>query len=265
MTFSEQIVYGMFRPGKYKELLDLKKGRSVAYVIVMMLVLGIVGFLIPVSATVAGFGGFTELFEKKMAPITYEEGTMSIERPFSLNLGTVKVVINTEKDHVTEERVKAPGAYVAFGAKFVNLYISAGGKVDDFGGYKLTDIFPPRLDNQTLVRAVPYIYVIYEAAQGDTARAVAAWNRSYAVQAVPYWVSFAVLGVTSTGGWIAIILKGVLPLKKVWVLAAPLLIAGIGFLLEWSLPLPFNGFSSGFESLGWIIMFIGGIQAVKKG
>ena len=29
--------------------------------------------------------------------------------------------------------------------------------------------------------------VIYEAAQGDTARAVAAWNRSYAVQAVPYW------------------------------------------------------------------------------
>ncbi len=159
MTFSEQIVYGMFRPGKYKELLDLKKGRSVAYVIVMMLVLGIVGFLIPVSATVAGFGGFTELFEKKMAPITYEEGTMSIERPFSLNLGTVKVVINTEKDHVTEERVKAPGAYVAFGAKYVNLYISAGGKVDDFGGYKLTDIFPPRLDNQTLVRAVPYIYV----------------------------------------------------------------------------------------------------------
>ena len=107
--------------------------------------------------------------------------------------------------------------------------------------------------------------VIYEAAQGDTARTVAAWNRSYAVQAVPYWVSFAVLGVTSTGGWIAIILKGVLPLKKVWVLAAPLLIAGIGFLLEWSLPLPFNGFSSGFESLGWIIMFLGGIQAVKKG
>jgi len=107
--------------------------------------------------------------------------------------------------------------------------------------------------------------VIYEAAQGDTARAVAAWNRSYAVQAVPYWVSFAALGVTSTGGWIAIILKGVLPLKKIWVLAAPLLIAGIGFLLEWILPLPFNGFSSGFESLGWIIMFLGGIQAVKKG
>ena len=107
--------------------------------------------------------------------------------------------------------------------------------------------------------------VIYKAVHGDVARAVAAWNRSYAVQAVPYWVSFVVLGIASTGGWIAIALKGVLPLKKVWALAAPLLVAGIGFLLEWILPLPFNGFSSGFESFGWIVMFLGGVQAVKKG
>ena len=107
--------------------------------------------------------------------------------------------------------------------------------------------------------------VIYEAAQGDTARAVAAWNRTYAVQAVPYWVSFIVLGIASTGGWIAIILKGVLPLEKIWALAAPLLITVIGFLLEWILPLPFNGLSSGFESFGWIVMFLGGMQAVKKG
>ena len=107
--------------------------------------------------------------------------------------------------------------------------------------------------------------VIYEASQGDTARAVSAWNRSYAVQAVPYWVSFVVLGIASTGGWIAVVLKGVLQLKKTWVLAAPLLIAGIGFLLEWILPLPFNGFAAGFESFGWIVMFLGGIQAVKKG
>ena len=106
--------------------------------------------------------------------------------------------------------------------------------------------------------------VIYEAAQGDTARAVAAWTRSYAVQAIPYWASFIVLGITSTGGWIAVVLKGVLPLKKVWVLAAPLLIAGIGFLLEAILPLPFRGFASGFESFGWIVMFLGGIRAIKN-
>ena len=72
------------------------------------------------------------------------------------------------------------------------------------------------------------------------------------------------MGIASSGGWIVLVLKGVLPLKKTWVLAAPLLVAGIGFLLEWILPLPFNGFASGFESLGWIGMFLGGIQAIKK-
>ena len=84
------------------------------------------------------------------------------------------------------------------------------------------------------------------------------------MQAFPYWVAFVVLGIASTGGWIAIIWRGVLPLKKRWVLAAPLLVAGMGFLLEMILPLPFNGFASGFESFGWIVMFLGGIQAIKN-
>ena len=106
--------------------------------------------------------------------------------------------------------------------------------------------------------------VIYEAAQGDTARAVQAWNRSYAVQAVPFWLSFIVLGISSTGGWIAIILKRVLPLKKRWALAAPLIVAGIGFLVELIFPLPFNGFASGSESFGWIVMFLGGIWAIRN-
>ncbi|MCM1127259.1 MAG: hypothetical protein NC429_12405 [Lachnospiraceae bacterium] len=107
--------------------------------------------------------------------------------------------------------------------------------------------------------------VIYGAADGNTELAVQMYNRSYMVQAVPYWLSFLALGVTVTGGWIALILKGILPLKKAWLFAAPLLIAGMGFLLEALLPLPFNGFASGFESFGWIVMFLGGIKCVKEG
>ena len=38
----------------------------------------------------------------------------------------------------------------------------------------------------------------------------------------------------------------------------------MGFLLEMILPLPFNGFASGFESLGWIMMFLGGIRAIRN-
>ena len=106
--------------------------------------------------------------------------------------------------------------------------------------------------------------VIYDAAGGNTELAVEMWNRTYSVQFVTYWVSFIVLGIASTGGWIAVVLKGLLPLEKTWALAAPLVIACIGFLLEWVLPLPFNGLSSGFESFGWIVMFLGGIKAIKN-
>ena len=42
------------------------------------------------------------------------------------------------------------------------------------------------------------------------------------------------------------------------------MIAGIGFLLEAILPLPFKGFASGFESLGWIMMVLGGIRAIRN-
>ncbi|MCM1561910.1 MAG: hypothetical protein NC123_20630 [Butyrivibrio sp.] len=106
--------------------------------------------------------------------------------------------------------------------------------------------------------------VIYGAASGNTELAVQMWNRSYMVQAVPYWTTFIVFGLAVTGGWIALILKCILPLKKVWLFAAPLIVAGIGSLLEALIPFPFNGFASGFESFGWIVMFLGGIRCVKQ-
>ncbi|MCM1220297.1 MAG: hypothetical protein NC548_38025, partial [Lachnospiraceae bacterium] len=51
---------------------------------------------------------------------------------------------------------------------------------------------------------------------GNTELAVQMWNRSYMVQAVPYRTTFIVFNFAVTGGWIALILKGILPLKKVW-------------------------------------------------
>ena len=45
---------------------------------------------------------------------------------------------------------------------------------------------------------------------------------------------------------------------------AALIVAGIGYLLELFIPWPFNGFVSGFESLGWIVMFLGGRKLVMQ-
>ena len=106
--------------------------------------------------------------------------------------------------------------------------------------------------------------VIYDATGGNTELAVEMWNRTFMVQVVPYWVTFFAFELTVLIGWIALILRGIFDLKKIWILAAPLVVAGIGFLIEVLIPWNFNGFCSGFESFGWIVMFMGGRKMVKQ-
>ncbi len=106
--------------------------------------------------------------------------------------------------------------------------------------------------------------VIYDAVGGNTELAISEWNRTFMVQAVPYWVTFFSFELAVLIGWIALILRGTFELKKIWILAAPLVVAGIGYLFEILLPWQFKGFCSGFESFGWIIMFLGGRKMVKQ-
>ena len=106
--------------------------------------------------------------------------------------------------------------------------------------------------------------LLYAAAGGNTELAVKLWDRSYLVQIVPYWTTFFAFELAILIGWIALILRGTFALKKSWILAAPLVVAGIGYLLELLIPWPFNGFVSGFESFGWIVMFLGGRKLVLR-
>ncbi len=106
--------------------------------------------------------------------------------------------------------------------------------------------------------------LLYDAAGGNTELAVKMWDRSYMVQIVPYWTTFFAFELAVLIGWIALILRGTFALKKTWILAAPLIVAGIGYVLELLIPWPFNGFVSGFESFGWIVMFLGGRKLVLR-
>ena len=110
--------------------------------------------------------------------------------------------------------------------------------------------------------------LLYEAAGGDTELAETLWNRSYMVQIVPYWSTFFAFELAVLFSWIGLIFRGVFALRKTWILAAPLVVAGVGYVLELLIPWPFNGFVSGFESFGWIVMFLGGrkliLQAIRE-
>ena len=90
-----------------------------------------------------------------------------------------------------------------------------------------------------------------------------AWLKMFMPELIPFVIMFIGFDVIASLSWVVIILRKILPVSKWWILAAPLIMAGIGTVLE-LIPLPFNGLNSGFETLGWMLMFVCGIKHIKS-
>lgn len=110
---------------------------------------------------------------------------------------------------------------------------------------------------------IHHFKVLYEVTGGALSQTTDAWLRMFGPEAVPFFLLFLAFDVMTSIAWTALILLRVFPVSRGWILAAPLISAGIGTLLE-LLPLPFYGINSGFESLGWMLMFVCGAGIVKK-
>ena len=109
---------------------------------------------------------------------------------------------------------------------------------------------------------IHHFNVLYDVTGGDTEKITDAWTRLFMTEAIPYVLFFAAFDVVTTISWIVLIARKIIPVSKLWILAAPLITAGIGTALD-LLPLPFAGLNSGFESLGWMLMFVCGIKYIK--
>ncbi len=158
MTFSEQIVYAMFKPSKYKEMLEQKKGRFALFAVVLMLALGIVRVAVPTAALITGFGGFDNLFMKKMAPMEFKDGRLSIEKKFEMSLGIYKIVIDTEEDRVPDERLNRTSGYLAFGGEYLTVAVNSGNKITRYQEIKLDNLLTEGFNNDSLRQMIPFIY-----------------------------------------------------------------------------------------------------------
>lgn len=110
---------------------------------------------------------------------------------------------------------------------------------------------------------IHHFNVLYDITGVDIQQTTDAWTRLFMTEAVPYVAFFAAFDLLTTIAWIVLIAKKLIPVSRWWILAAPLITAGIGTALD-LLPLPFNGLNAGFESLGWMLMFICGIRYIKS-
>ena len=70
--------------------------------------------------------------------------------------------------------------------------------------------------------------------------------------AVPLGLGFVICDVFVTIGWIGLILKGKLPVRKIAIICNPVIISLLGQLMNYIA----EGLDSGFESFGWLLMYL---------
>jgi hypothetical protein len=158
-SFSEQIVYAMFRPSKYAGLLTLKKSRFAGFVAVMVLVLSIVTFAIPTGAVITGFGGFERLFTSVIPAMSVEDGELRIEEPFTMSFNQYNVLIDTDEAAPSDEKLDKVGGYIAVGSQVIRFAVSTGTEVYDYSTVSLSGLLKAGFNNQSLTAMIPSIYI----------------------------------------------------------------------------------------------------------
>ena len=161
MGISEQIVYGMFKPKKHIDLIELPRRKFVVYVIVMMLALSVVGFVVPMASIISGFGGFEKLFTQSLGNVEYKDGQLSVSNDFNMHINYANFLVDTTKETVPNEQLTKEGMFVAVGSKTVRISSVIGSKVTDYGVYYLSDYLPDGFNNDDLVAMIPSIYTVF--------------------------------------------------------------------------------------------------------
>ena len=99
---------------------------------------------------------------------------------------------------------------------------------------------------------LPVVFNAGMDATGDTAASVGMMLRVLKSIAVPMIVGFIVCDGFVTVAWIGMVVKGMLPLRMIALIFNPMIIALLGQLMN----LIAEGLDSGFESFGWLLMYL---------
>ncbi len=99
---------------------------------------------------------------------------------------------------------------------------------------------------------LPVVYSAGMDATGDSAASMEMLLRVAKSIAVPMGLAFVLCDGFVAVAWTGMVTKGMLPVKKIAFLCNPVMIALLGQLMNWIA----EGLDSGFESFGWLLMYL---------
>ena len=98
------------------------------------------------------------------------------------------------------------------------------------------------------VGLIQHFKVLYEVTGGNAQQATDSWIKMLLPEIIPFGILFIGFDVLTSVAWIALIVREIIPVPKRWILAAPIIMAGIGTLPD-LLPLPVSGINRDLRAL----------------
>gem|GEM_PF-2115016 len=155
----EQLRISIVSPKQLIGLSQLKTGRFVLYVFFMGMILTLMLYVIPVAATLIHVGGLNDLFENRIPDFSVQQSVLKAEKPFTINLGTYEIVVDTESAEVDKEKLGNRELTFAIGSRKVQAVLTQNGLKQVLVEGRIDEFFPEGFDRKMLIRAIPGFYM----------------------------------------------------------------------------------------------------------
>ena len=143
----EQLRIGILQPKQLIGLSDLTVGRFIRYCLFLGLLIELMLYVIPVAATIIHVG------------FTVSSGQLEAERPFSIQLGTYDIVVDTSASTVPEDSLGSAQLTFALGRNRFQAIVTENGLQEVLVNQKIGDYLPDGFDRKQLISAIPGFYI----------------------------------------------------------------------------------------------------------
>ena len=160
VTLLDQLSIAVSSPKNYKQLVKLKTGRLVWFVVIISFLLAFIEFGIDAIFWVGKVGGLRNLITNKIPAFTYHDNKLDMEHDMQLEIGNATLYINTENASVDLDSMETDGVYIAIGSENIVMGMVSDGKGYDYMETPLKYMFlPDGFNNSKLAVLTPVFYM----------------------------------------------------------------------------------------------------------
>ena len=160
VTLLDQLSIAVSSPKNYKQLVKLKTGRLVWFVVIISFLLAFIEFGIDAIFWVGKVGGLRNLITNKIPAFTYHDNKLDMEHDMQLEIGNATLYINTENASVDLDSMETDGVYIAIGSENIVMGMVSDGKGYEYMVTPLKYMFlPDGFNNSKLAALTPVFYM----------------------------------------------------------------------------------------------------------